>query len=96
MMNLNYNVNLNDLTTKNTRKSELRDMMDGFVASGSPAAEIDWNGNYASVTTAYSCLNGFLHRNPNYNVKVIRKGEKIYLMSTANAVKVPELKVATA
>jgi len=93
-MNLNYNVNLNELNSKYVRKSDLRSMMDGFVKANAPAAEIDWRDNYNSVTTAYSCLKSFLHRNPDYTVKVIRKDEKIYLMNTE--VKAPELEVATA
>lgn len=80
-MTLNYNVDINELNAKATRKSNLRNMMDEFINANAPAAEIDWRGNYSSATNAYSCLNNFLHRNPKYSIKIIRKGEHVYLMS---------------
>lgn len=78
-MKLNFDVSVEDIKNNAAARSEMSNLIDAFVKSGSEAAEIEWKGGYRSASSCSNSVKKML-KNANSPCDVVTRKNKVYLI----------------
>lgn len=78
-MKLNYNVSLNDITTKE-RCTLQRGEIQKFLKRKNLVSELEWKKSYSSVMSARTSLKHVINRMGITNIRIIVRGQRVFLV----------------
>lgn len=81
-MTLNYNITDTDrqiLSSNKVRNPFVRAMIEEFLASGQPIAQIEWQDQYKSINSAAGSIRPIITRN-RYPVRLIVRKLNLYIV----------------